>query len=72
MNSLLNQELLSKSIFKWQELAGKELLIQVGTTPDELGKGRHVCVIGVDKTTGISYVLHTGIEENINERSNQM
>lgn len=39
MNQLFSQELLSKSIFKWQELAGKELLIQVGTTPDELDKG---------------------------------
>ena len=62
MTSVFSQELLSKSIFKWQELAGKELLIKVGTTPDELGKGMHVCVIGVDKTTGIIYVLHTGIE----------
>lgn len=62
MTSVFSQELLSKSIFKWQELAGKELLIKVGTTPDELGKGMHVCAIGVDKTTGIIYVLHTGIE----------
>ena len=63
MNQLFTQDILSKSIFKWQELAGKELLIQVGEYPDELGKGMHVCVMGVDKTTGISYVLHTGIEE---------
>lgn len=63
MNTLFSQDILDKSTFKWQELAGKELLIRVGTTPDELGKGMHVCVIGVDKTTGISYVLHTGIEE---------
>lgn len=40
----------------------KELLIRVGHSPDELGKEVHVCVMGVDKTTGISYVLHTGIE----------
>lgn len=64
MTAVFNKDLLSKSTFKWQELAGKELLIQVGTTPDELGKGMHVCVIGVDKTTGISYVLHSGMEEN--------
>lgn len=67
MTSLFSQDILSKSIFKWQELAGKELLIKVGTTPDELGKGMHVCVIGVDKTTGKCYVLanlfDTGIEE---------
>lgn len=63
MNELFSQDLLDNSIFKWQELAGKELLIRVGTYPDELGKGMHVCVMGVDKTTGISYVLHTGIEE---------
>lgn len=63
MTDLFTQELLSKSTFKWQELAGKELLIKVGTTPDELGKGVHVCVMGMDKTTGKCYVLHTGIEE---------
>ena len=63
MNQLFTQELLDKSIFKWQELAGKELLIKVGTTPDELGKGIHLTVVGVDKTTGKCYVLHTGIEE---------
>ena len=62
MNQLFTQDILSKSIFKWQELAGKELLIRVGEVPDELGKGMHVCVIGMDKTTGVSYVLHTGIE----------
>lgn len=62
MTSLFSQDLLSKSIFNWQELAGKELLIKVGHYPDELGKGMHVCVTGVDKTTGKCYVLHTGIE----------
>jgi hypothetical protein len=63
MSEVFSQDILSKSIFKWQELAGKELLIKVGTTPDELGKGMHVCVIGVDKTSGKCYVLHTGSEE---------
>lgn len=63
MNPLFTQEMLDNSIFKWQELAGKELLICVGTTPDELGKGMHVCVMGVDKISGKCYVLHTGIEE---------
>lgn len=67
MTQLFTKEMLDKSIFKWQELAGKELLIQVGTTPDEPGKGMHVCVMGVDKTTGKCYVLanlfDTGIEE---------
>lgn len=67
MTSLFTKEMLDKSIFKWQELAGKELLIKVGTTPDELGKGVHVCVMGMDKTTGKCYVLanlfDTGIEE---------
>ena len=63
MNEVFNQELLSNSIFKWQELAGKGLQITVGHYPDELGKGMHVCVMGVDKTTGKCYVLHTGIEE---------
>lgn len=63
MTAVFSRELLDKSIFKWQELAGKELLIRVGTTPDELGKGMHVCVMVVDKTTGKCYVLHTGIEE---------
>jgi len=33
------QQSLDKSIFKWQDLAGKELLIKVGHYPDELGKG---------------------------------
>lgn len=61
MTSLFSQDILSNSIFKWQELAGKELLIKVGTTPDELGKGMHVCVMGVDKTSGKCYVLHTEI-----------
>lgn len=63
MNELFSKDILSKSIFKWQELAGKELLIRVGTTPDELAKGMHVCVMGMDKTTGKCYVLHAGIEE---------
>lgn len=63
MTFLFTQDILDNSTFKWQNLAGKELVIKVGTTPDELGKGMHVCVIGVDKTTRISYVLHTGIEE---------
>lgn len=63
MNPLFSKDLLERSIFKWQELAGKELLIKVGHYPDELGKGMHVCVIGVDKTSEKCYVLHTGIEE---------
>lgn len=54
MTSVFSKELLSKCQFKWQNLVGKELLIKVGTTPDELGKGMHVCVVGVDKTAGIS------------------
>lgn len=57
-----------QTLDKWQNLAGKELLIRVGQVPvegqpDELGKGMHYCVIGVDKTDGKCYVLHTGIEE---------
>lgn len=64
MTSLFTKELLDNSTFKWQNLAGKELLIQVGEYPDELGKGMHICVVGVDKSTGISYVLHTGIERD--------
>lgn len=66
MTAVFSQGILSKSIFKWQELAGKELQIKVGHYPDELGKGMHVCVIGVEKSdvpgTGKCYVLHTGIE----------
>lgn len=62
MITIFNQDILPKSIFKWQELAGKELLIMVGTTPDGLGKGMHVCVMGMDKSTGKCYVLHTGTE----------
>ena len=54
---VFSQELLANSIFKWEDLAGKELLIRVGTSPDELGKGEHICVMGVDKTTGKCYVL---------------
>jgi len=57
MTAVFSQELLSNSIFKWEDLAGKELLIRVGTYPDELGKGEHICVIGVEKTTGKCYVL---------------
>ena len=64
MIQLFSQDILSKSIFKWQELAGKELLIRVGTTPDELGKGIHLTVVGVDKTSSKCYVLYTGIEGN--------
>ena len=45
------------------KLSGKELTIRVGTTPDEYGKGMHTTVIGIDKTDGKCYVLHTGIEE---------
>lgn len=67
MNTLFTKEMLYKSIFNWQELAGKQLLITVGQYPDELGKGIHVCVIGMDKTSGKCYVLanlfDTGIEE---------
>lgn len=63
MTQLFTKEMLDKSIFKWQELAGKELLIQVGEYPYELGKGMYLTVVGVDKTTGKCYVLHTGIEE---------
>lgn len=63
MNQLFTEEMLAKCQFKWQELAGKELLIRVGTTPDELGKGMYLTVLGVDKTSGKYYVLHTGIEE---------
>lgn len=55
MNSLFSQDLLSNSTFKWEELAGKEPLISIGTYPDELGKGEHICVMGMDKTTGKCY-----------------
>lgn len=64
MTSLFTQDILDSSTLKWQNLAGKELLIKVVTTPDELAKGMHICVIGVDKTSGISYILHTGIERD--------
>lgn len=64
MTFLFTQDILDNSTFKWQNLAGKELLIKVGTTPDELGKGMHVCVIGVDKSDGRCYVLHTAIERD--------
>ena len=57
MTSLLTDDILPNSIFKWEDLAGKELLIRVGTYPDELGKGEHICVVGMDKTTGKCYVL---------------
>lgn len=57
MNSLFTKQTLANSIFKWEELAGKELVISVGTYPDELGKGEHICVMGVDKTNGKCYVL---------------
>lgn len=62
MTSLFTQDLLDNSTFKWRTLAGKELLIRVGEYPDELGKGANICVIGVDKSDGKCYVLHTGIE----------
>jgi hypothetical protein len=57
MTALFSQDLLTNSIFKWEELAGKELVISVGTYPDELGKGMHLTVMGVDKTSGKCYVL---------------
>lgn len=63
MTAVFSQDLLAKCQFKWQELAGKDLLIKIGHYPDELSKGMHICVMGVDKTTGKCYVLHTGIEE---------
>lgn len=63
MNQLFTKEMLDNPIFKWQELEGKELLIQVGTYPDELGKGMYLTVLGVDKSSGKCYVLHTRIEE---------
>lgn len=62
MNELFSQEQLDNCQFKWSNLAGKELVISVGEYPDELGKGMHVCVVGIDKTDGKCYVLHTGIE----------
>ena len=52
MNELFSQDTLSKSVFKWQELAGKELLIRVGHYPDELGKGMHVCVFNNKENRG--------------------
>jgi hypothetical protein len=61
MTSLFTKDTLDKSIFKWEDLAGKELVIRVGKCPDDLGKGMHVCVIGVEKSdvsgTGKCYVL---------------
>ena len=57
MTSLFTKETLANSTFKWEELAGKELVIRVGTCPDDLGKGEHICVMGVDKSTGRCYVL---------------
>ena len=57
MTSLFPKETLANSIFKWEDFAGKELLIRVGSVPDELGKGMHLTVLGVDKTTGKCYVL---------------
>ena len=67
MTSVFSKDILSKAIFKWQALgpylAGKELTIRVGQTTDELGKGMHITAVGIDKTDGKCYVLHTGIEE---------
>lgn len=61
MTQLLTKDILANSIFKWEDLAGKELLIRVGISPDELGKGEHICVIGMDKSDmsgiGKCYVL---------------
>lgn len=57
MTALFTKELLANSTFKWEELAGKELVIGVGAVPDELGKGMHLTVLGVDKTNGKCYVL---------------
>lgn len=42
MNPLFTQDLLDNCEFKWQNLAGKELLIQVVEYPDELRKGMRV------------------------------
>jgi len=61
MSELFTKDILANSIFKWEDLAGKELVIRVRTIPDELGKGEHICVIGVEKSdvsgTGKCYVL---------------
>lgn len=57
MTAVFTKDILANSAFKWEELAGKELVIRVGTYPDELGKGEHICAIGMDKTTGKCYVL---------------
>lgn len=64
MTQVFDQQTLDKCQFKWSDLTGKELTIRVGQTPDELGKGTHICVVGIDKTDGKSYVLHTGIERD--------
>lgn len=57
MTAVFSQELLANSTFKWEELAGKGLVIRVGSVPDELGKGMHIYVMGVDKISGKCYVL---------------
>ena len=57
MSALFSKTLLEKSIFKWEDLGGKELVISVGTYPDELGRGTHIKVLGVEKITGNFYVL---------------
>ena len=36
MTAVFSQEMLANSIFKWEDLAGKELTIRVGAYPDEL------------------------------------
>ena len=60
MNQLFTKDMLFNSIFKWEDLAGKELLIRVGTSPDDY-KGEHIYVIGREKSdvsgTGKYYVL---------------
>ena len=52
MSAVFSKHILPKSLFKWQELAGKELQITVGHYPDELGKGMHVCVLNNKENRG--------------------
>ena len=50
-----------KCTFNWDILAGKTLEISVGTDIDSHDKTETICVIGRDKTTGVSYVLHKNL-----------
>lgn len=62
MTQVFSQEALSKSTFKWQDLAGKVLSIHVQSFYDSLYKEEYLTVLGYEEITDKCYVLHQKIK----------